>query len=154
MHALLLAHPMGPVRGLVLGGQVPPRVVMNHHIRRRQIQPGAARLQGNQKNLGSAVVKVLHHLRPLLLGRGALQGKAGDPGLLQPLPDSLQHGGELREHKHLVPVFHHTGAELQAGLQLAGNALVVGKAQMGIAANLPQLRQRRQDLQLILPSPK
>ena len=47
-----------------------------------------------------------------------------------------------------MPVGRHAAAQLQAGFQLAGLAAVILKAQIRVAADLPELGQSRQDLQL------
>ena len=119
MNAGLLADAVSPVRGLVLGGQIPPGVIVNDHIRRCQVQPGTAGLQRNQEHLGPAAVKTLHQLCPLLFGGVPLEGIVGDSQFLQPLPNPAQHGGELGEEEDLVSIFHHPGTQLQTRLQLA-----------------------------------
>ena len=82
MHAGLLAHTVGPVRSLVLSSQVPPRVIVNHHIRRRQVEASASSLQGDQKHLRAAGLKGLHQLSPLLLRGVPLERIAGNAQLV------------------------------------------------------------------------
>ena len=42
LHRVLLADAVGAVGGLILGGDVPPRVVVDDDVRRRQVESGAA----------------------------------------------------------------------------------------------------------------
>src|SRR5450432_1499069 len=52
-HRLGLPDAIGTIGGLRLRGGIPPRIVVNHSVGAGQIEPGAARLEADQKNICS-----------------------------------------------------------------------------------------------------
>lgn len=57
LHTVFLPNAVSTVGCLFLGGEVPPGIVMNDYIGTGEIEAGAARFQGNEKNLGASRLK-------------------------------------------------------------------------------------------------
>ena len=143
---------MGAAGGLGFGGGVPPRVVVDDGVGLRQVQAGAAGLQADQEQRDLARGEAGD-------GAVAVLGLAGELGpgeaaLLQLLLDQAEHGGELREQQHLAAFGQHLGELLHQQLQLGRLAQRLGSRHRGqqprVAADLAQLQQRVQDLDLRL----
>ena len=149
LHAVLLPDSMGPVGGLILGGNVPPGIVMDHYVRSGEVQAGPPGLEGNQKHLRGVPVEAVHHGGPLLLRGGTLKQIIPQPLRLQPAADELQHRGELGEKQHLVPRRRGLGQQLHAALQLGAPPLIVLVAQGRVATDLPQPGQHGENRQLV-----
>ena len=94
---MLLTNTMRAVGRLVLRGHVPPRVVVNDHIGRRQVKAHAARLERNQKDRNLARLELRDHLGAALLRRSARELKEGDVLLGQALTDNIEHTRKLAE---------------------------------------------------------
>ena len=88
-HRFLLADPVRAVRGLVLGGRVPPWVVVNHRVSFRQVQAHATGLEADQKDLTLAALKVLHRAAPI--PRLPSQQRISDAAFFQLLLDQREH---------------------------------------------------------------
>ena len=67
-HYIFLANTVGPVRGLILGRHIPPRVIVDHHFGSCQVQYGTSGFQLNEKYRYIAFLELIHHLAALLLG--------------------------------------------------------------------------------------
>ena len=77
---------------------------MDHIIRRRQIEPRAARLEADQEQIAIARLKGLDALRPLLRRRGAVEILIAHPTRIERLAHLIEVAQELAEHQRLVPV--------------------------------------------------
>ena len=65
-HVLRLADAERAVRGLILGGRIPPEVVMDHDVRGRQVEADAARLEREDHHAAVGVVlEAVDHLLAL-----------------------------------------------------------------------------------------
>ena len=84
---------MRTVSCLIFHGGIPPRIVVNHGIRRRQVQPDTARLEANQKNRHFAFLKTAHHFFAIL--GVARQLHIAQLRLHQLRFDQFEHRGEL-----------------------------------------------------------
>ena len=100
---ILLSDPVGAVCGLILGCHVPPRIVVDHHIRSRKVQPRSAGLQGDQEHHHIVLLERGGHLHAVPLRRGAGEQIEWDLLLFQALRDDLKHRCKLGEQKDLMP---------------------------------------------------
>ncbi|MNR33692.1 hypothetical protein D3C85_1513840 [compost metagenome] len=79
LHVTRLADPEGAVRRLILDGGIPPAIVVEHMIRRRQVEPDAAGLQRKNEHISlllvrqGRVLEVRDHLIAPSLGCSAVQ---------------------------------------------------------------------------------
>ena len=80
-HLTCLTDPVRAVGGLVLRGQIPPRIIMDDDIRADQVQAGAACFQGDQEDGGVADIEVMHQLQTFFLGGGTGQDVMGNAGI-------------------------------------------------------------------------
>ena len=67
---LVLADAVGAVGRLVLGGGVPPWIVVDDGVRGGEIESGAAGFEGNQEDGGFAVLEILNEFSAVLGGSG------------------------------------------------------------------------------------
>ena len=137
---------MRAVRRLVLHGDIPPRVVVDDDVRAGQVQACAARLERDQKDRRPVRVEGADPLDPGLLGRGARDLVVRDLLLVQFRFQELQHPRELREDQCLVLSFHDAAHEFHAHLFFDRIPLVVLVQERRVAADLPDLREFREDL--------
>ena len=119
---------------------------MDHHVRPRQVQSGAARLQGNAEHRRIILIEASGHLHAPFFGCTAGQQIIADPLLLKPAGNPGQHGGELGEQQDLVAALHRVFHQIHAQLQLRGAAPVILIFQGRVTAQKPQPGQLRQDL--------
>ena len=122
---MLLADTVRAVGRLVLRGNVPPRVVVNDHVGRRQVEAHAARLERDQKDRNLARLELRDHLGAALLRRCARELKKADILLGQALTDDIEHARELAEQQNAVPAVERTVHELHASVELGTPRLVV-----------------------------
>ena len=141
-----LADAVGAGGGLVLGGGVPPGVVMDHHVRPGQVEAGAARLEGNQEDAALARVEPFGQVLAFLGGGVAVQVQGLNALPAQPLFQQAQHRRELGKQQDPPVLLDGLGHQVHQHVFLAGPAQVALHAQGGMAAYLPQLHDRREDL--------
>ena len=122
---MLLANTVRTVGRLVLRGHVPPRVVVDDHVGRRQIKAHAARLERDQKHRHLARLELRDHLGAALLGRSARELKKADVLLGQALANDIEHARELAEQQNVMPAVERTVHELHASVELGAPRLVV-----------------------------
>ena len=72
------------------------------------------------------------------------------PGLVQPLCQQFQHGGELAEQQNAVPARHCLGDKFQTGFQLGAAARPVVCHKARVTADLPQPHQHGKHGHLVL----
>ena len=117
-----------PVRGLVLHRRVPPAVEVHHMVGSGEVQSDPSRLQG-QHHIRDVVVlgvEPLHHLRPLLGGRAAVQHKTfASEDLLQEVGERSGELPVLGEHQDPLAVVADGLAYLTELDELAAGLLVV-----------------------------
>ena len=147
---MLLANTVGTVGRLVLRRHVPPRVVVNDHVGNRQVQTDAARLERNQKHRHLARLELRNHLGAALLGRCAREFKEADVLLGQALADDIEHARKLAEQQNVMPAVERAVHELHTSVELGAPGLVVLVVQMRVAADLAQLSELGEHLELIL----
>ncbi|MNM56734.1 hypothetical protein D3C81_679110 [compost metagenome] len=146
-HGLVLADAPGAVRGLVFRRRIPPRIVVDHRVGRRQVQSHAARFQADQEDRYGTLLEGRHLRAPVF--RFARQQRIRDIARFQFFLDQFQHAGKLREDEDLASfveqVFHHLHQVEQLGR--TGRLLLrrQGFHQARVAAHLPQLQQRFED---------
>src|ERR1035441_8040293 len=128
LHVLALPDPESPVGRLVFHGGVPPAVDVDHMAGGRQVQPGAARLQGEQEHRWFRyVLKLRNQGITLLLRRAAMQVENRAAEAARQV--RLQHPAEfrvLREAQRLVALGNHLVADLLEPGQLPGPAVQPG----------------------------
>ena len=122
---MLLANTVRSVGRLVLRGHVPPRVVVDDHVGRRQIKAHAARLERDQKHRHLARLELRDHLGAALLGRSARELKKADVLLGQALTDDIEHARELAEQQDAMPAVECAAHELHARIELGAPRLVI-----------------------------
>ena len=123
---------------------------MDDDISGGQVQTRTARPQRNQKDVRLALIEPAHLLGTHRLRGRALQGEVAHPGLVQPLCQQFQHGGELAEQQNAVPARHCLGDKFQTGFQLGAAAGPVVCHKTRVAANLPQPHQHGKHGHLVL----
>ena len=140
---VFLPDPVGTVCRLVLDCQVPPRIVVDHNIRRRQIQTGASGFQGDQKNSCWVIffIKLLHQLCPLFLSGRTGQHIVRRFFVLQPVCQPAQHRGKLGKYKNLMSVFHRVSNQIHTHLKFCRLSFIFFKKQCGVTADLTQFGQ-------------
>jgi len=146
VHVPGLADAVGPIGGLILGGRVPPRVVVDYQIRACQVEAGAARFEGNEEDLAVTAVEAVAETLTFLRVRGAIQIQAGNTFPVQTLADDLQHAHKLAEDQHPPSGINGGVDGLHQQLQLAAGALVIRQEQLGMTAYLPQLQKNAEHL--------
>ena len=67
---LVLADAVGAVRGLGLGGGVPPRVVVDDGVGGGQVEAGAAGFEGDEEQRGFAGLEILDEFAAVLGSAG------------------------------------------------------------------------------------
>ena len=122
---MLLTNTVGTVGRLVLRRHVPPRVVVDDHVGRRQIKAHAARLERNQKDRNLARLELRDHLGAALLRRSARKLEEGDVLFGQTLADGIEHARKLAEQQDAVPTVECAVHELHARIELGAPRLVV-----------------------------
>ena len=122
---MFLSDTVRAVCGLVLRRQIPPRIVMNDHIRAHQIQSGSARLQRNQEYRCAVFIKGMHQPDSFFLRRRSGYFIIGNIFFFQILFQQFQHGGKLRKQQHPVSAVHGTPDQIQNSLPLGGSAGIV-----------------------------
>ena len=122
---MLLANTVRTIGRLVLRRHVPPRVVVNDHVGRRQVKAHAARLERNQKDRHLARLELRNHLGAALLRRCARKLKEGDILLGQTLADDIEHASKLAEQQDAMPAVERAVHELHARIELGAPRLVI-----------------------------
>ena len=141
-----LADAVRTVGCLVLGGGVPPGIVMNHQVRAGQVQPRASCLQRNQEHPSLSPVEAIAQLLTLVGAGFTIQVKRLDTLAPQALADHLQHTHKLRKDQHAAFGGDGVVHDLHQQLQLSAGALIVGQKQFGVAAYLTELEQNAEHL--------
>ena len=134
---------MGTVCRLVLDCQIPPWIVVDHNIRRRQIQTGSSCFQRDQKDSCRVIflIKLLHQLCPLFLSGRTGQHIVRGFFFLQPVCQLAQHGGKLGKYKDLMSIFHRVSNQIHTHLKFCRLSFIFFKKQCRITADLPQFGQ-------------
>ena len=101
VHALLLADPVDPIRGLVLDRGVPPSIHMDHMVRPGQVHPVAAGLDAQQCDFIPTVIELVEVSLPV--GCRSVNPHEFDPALLKGPADEVEHTQEMAENDDLVP---------------------------------------------------
>ena len=122
---MLLANTMRAVSRLVLRRHVPPRVVVDDHVGRRQVKAHAARLERDQKDRHLARLELCDHLGAALLRRSARELKEGDVLLGQALTDNIEHTRKLAEQQDAMPAVECAVHELHARIEFGAPCLVI-----------------------------
>src|SRR5690554_673001 len=71
------AKAMGPIARLILGGRIPPRIEVDHIIRRREVQARPARLERDEEEGRFMALESLHEAFALALRRRTIEIKRG-----------------------------------------------------------------------------
>ena len=95
VHIPGLADAVRTVGGLILGGGVPPWIIMDDKIRAGQVEAGTARLEGNQEYLALSAVEAVAELLTLFRLGLAVEVEALHAFAAKALADHLQHTHEL-----------------------------------------------------------
>src|ERR1043166_2606329 len=95
-----LADTMHAIGCLIFNGGVPPRIEMNHRVRRGKVQPDTASFEADQKHRRGTALKLFHHFAALS-GR-AIKITVFDLLLVQLLLEQRQHADELAEQEHAM----------------------------------------------------
>ena len=110
---------MRTVCGLILNGRVPPRVEVDYHVRAREVESGAAGVEGNKEKRYRFVRVEPAAFAESVLG-GAVQVAVGDAARLQLAPQDREHRDELAEDQHAVPAVDGLVEHLEEHVELAG----------------------------------
>ena len=145
LHTAGLPEPVGAVGGLVLGGDVPPRVVVDDNVRAGEVETGAAGFQRDEEDVCLAGVEIVHQLQAVCGAGLTGEQEVADTHFRKACPQDLQHGGELGENEHPMSAFDGRGDQVGAKLQLCTLARPAGTAEGGMAADLPQAREQREE---------
>ena len=148
LHLAGLTDAVGTVGGLLLGSGVPPGIVVDDHVRAGEVEARAACLEGDQENLGSlgASIELLAHFHPAGRRGIAIQIHAAIAAVFQIPAENLEHAGEGAEKQHPPSLGDGFGENFQQHVQFAGGTGVIVQHQGRMAADLPQLGDRRQHL--------
>ena len=146
---MLLANTMRAIGRLVLRGHVPPRIVVDDHVGRRQVEAHAARLERDQKHRHLAHLELRNHLGTALLGRSARELKEGDVLLGQALTDNIEHTRKLAEQQDAMSAVECAVHELHARIEFGAPRLVILVVQTRVAADLAQLGELGEHLKLV-----
>ena len=146
---MLLANTVGTVSRLVLRRHVPPRVVVDDHVGSRQVKAHAARLERNQKDRNLARLELRDHLGAALLRRSARELKEGDVLLGQALTDNIEHTRKLAEQQDAMSAVECAVHELHARIEFGAPRLVILVVQTRVAADLAQLGELGEHLELV-----
>ena len=99
----VLADAVGAVGGLVFGGGVPPRVVVNDGVGVGEGESGASGFEGDEEDVGSSGLELLDHFLAVFARASELE--IGGVGLDEMLLDDIEHGGELGEEEDFAVFF-------------------------------------------------
>ena len=146
---MLLANTVCTVSCLVLRRHVPPRVVVDDHVGSRQVKAHAARLERNQKDRNLALLELRDHLGAALLRRSARELKEVDVLLGQALTDDIEHTRKLAEQQDAMPAVECAVHELHARIEFGAPRLVILVVQTRVAADLAQLGELGEHLELV-----
>lgn len=107
MHALPLPDPVRSIGRLVLDGRIPPTVNVHHVIGGRQVQAGAAGLEGGDQdrrtNPGVAVLESVDEPVTVAACQATVQQRdLGAQQLGEPRREQFAERGELGEHQGLI----------------------------------------------------
>ncbi len=94
-HRLVLADAVGAVSCLVFDRRVPPGIIVDHRIGRREIEAGTAGLQAQEEQRHLTGLELADRRRSV--DRIACQHHVRNFERRDPLLDQCQHAGELRE---------------------------------------------------------
>ena len=93
---------------------------------------------------------MIDHLGATLLRRGAHELEVAHALLVQARGDQVEHARELREQQDPVPAIDRVAHELHAGVELGAPAGVIVVVQARVAADLAELGEFGQNLELLL----
>ena len=124
---------------------------MNHDIRCRQVQSRAPCLQGNAEHTRIIRLESLYHISASLLVGSSSQQIIRDFLPVKYPTQTIQHGGKLGKQQYLMPSVQGVLHDIKAELGLGRSPLVSFIKQGRITAELTQLRQFCQNLNLIFP---
>ena len=99
-----LTDPVRPVRRLSFHGGIPPRVHVNHVVRRRQIETESPRFETDEKDVRVPRLKGVNRLLTLLLRHAAGQNFIGQIQIVQPFGHQIQIIDKLTEDEDFVIV--------------------------------------------------
>lgn len=124
-HGMLLANTMRAVGRLVLRRHVPPRVIVDDHVGRRQVEATPPALSEIKKTGTSPAWNCATILARLSLDEAPVSLRKADVFLGQALTDDIEHTRKLAEQQDAMPAVECAVHELHTRIELGAPRLVI-----------------------------